>query len=77
MALGSLVEEKLTHYFHMNGDISKGSNLYQYVMKEVEKSLLKLVLRETQGNQVKASEVLGINRNTLRKKMQLYKISVK
>jgi len=40
----------------------------------VEKALIKIVLNETGGNQLKASKTLGINRNTLRAKIREYKI---
>lgn len=53
---------------------SEGKNLYNLLIQEVEKPLLKLALDETQGNQVKASELLGMHRNTLRKKMRELKI---
>jgi two-component system nitrogen regulation response regulator GlnG len=46
------------------------ANLYGLMVGLVEKPLLKAVLRETQGNQVKAAALLGINRNTLRKKLR-------
>jgi Fis family transcriptional regulator len=45
-------------------------------MKKVEKPLLGQILRRTGGNQVHASKILGINRNTLRKKMKLYGFNV-
>lgn len=77
LGLGQLVEEKLKHYFQINGNALKGLNIYQYVMEEVEKPLIRLALDKAEGNQTKASEILGINRNTLRKKMQLYKILVR
>ena len=44
------------------------------VLHAVEKPMIEIVLREALGNQTAASEILGINRNTLRKKMQLHKI---
>ncbi len=53
---------------------SEGKNLYDLLIQEVEKPLLKLALDETRGNQVKASELLGMHRNTLRKKMRELKI---
>jgi DNA-binding protein Fis len=44
-------------------------NLYQTVIESVERPLLQLALEQTQGNQCRAAQLLGINRNTLRKKM--------
>jgi two-component system, NtrC family, nitrogen regulation response regulator GlnG len=45
------------------------ANLYDLIIGLVEKPLLRAVLRETTGNQVRAAQILGINRNTLRKKL--------
>ena len=45
------------------------ANLYDLMIGLVEKPLLRAVLRETSGNQVRAAQILGINRNTLRKKL--------
>lgn len=50
------------------------SGIYDMVMNSVEKPLLELVLNHAEGNQTRAAEMLGINRNTLRKKMQAYRI---
>jgi len=52
----------------------ENSNLYETVMQEVEKALLILAINETGGNQVKAAKILGINRNTLNKKLKLYNL---
>jgi DNA-binding NtrC family response regulator len=52
----------------------ENSNLYETIIAEVEKALLGTVLKETNGNQVKAAKILGINRNTLNKKMKEYKL---
>jgi Fis family transcriptional regulator, factor for inversion stimulation protein len=46
------------------------ANLYDLLVGLVEKPLLRAVLRETEGNQVRAAQLLGINRNTLRKKLR-------
>lgn len=48
--------------------------LYQMVINEVERPLLQLVMEHTKGNQTKASELLGINRSTLRKKLTQFGI---
>ena len=47
-------------------------DLYRLVLSEVEKPLLETVMKQTRGNQSKAAEVLGLNRSTLRKKLQQY-----
>lgn len=53
------------------------SNLYEMVLHQMERPLIQIVLEKTRNNQVKASEILGINRNTLRKKIQTLNIDVK
>ena len=52
-------------------------NLYGTVMPEVEKALILMVIKETNGNQSKAAKLLGINRNTLRDRIKKLKIKVK
>ena len=69
--LGTLTEEALTKYFKtLNGHRPNG--LYDLVLGEVEKPLFRQVMQYTGGNQSRAAEVLGINRGTLRKKLQQY-----
>jgi len=52
----------------------ENSNLYETVISEVEKAIFSIVLKETGGNQVKTAKILGINRNTLSKKIKEYKL---
>lgn len=52
-------------------------DLHPILIKAVEEPLITLVLRETNGNQIKAADLLGMNRNTLRKKITEFRISVK
>jgi DNA-binding protein Fis len=54
--------------------LGRGS-LYRAVLSYVEKLLLTVVLHECRGNQVKAASILGINRNTLRKKIHEFGLS--
>ena len=56
---------------------SKKSRLYDTLLQEFERPLITLALKETKGNQIQAAEILGLNRNTLRKKIQALKIPVK
>lgn len=55
-------------------DAQQNGDLYHIIMDGTEKPLIKIVLMETKGNQTLASNILGINRNTLRKKIRDYKI---
>lgn len=48
------------------------SGLYSMVIEQTEKPLLQVVMEQVQGNQTRAARILGINRNTLRKKLRLY-----
>ena len=53
-----------------------GSSLHRAVLSYVERLLLTIVLTECRGNQVKSADILGINRNTLRKKIRELGLSV-
>ena len=67
------VKQSMERYFHdLNGE--KTSGVYDMVISEVEKPLLEIVMRHVKSNQCKAAEILGINRNTLRKKLKQYKL---
>ncbi|MBM7061327.1 DNA-binding protein Fis [compost metagenome] len=65
------VEKALRNYFaHLDGqDVS---DIYNLVLSEVEAPLLETVMNYVKGNQTKASELLGLNRGTLRKKLKQY-----
>jgi two-component system nitrogen regulation response regulator GlnG len=67
------LEEKLADFLERKGELETG-NTYSMVMQFVEKLLLSLVLKKTSDNQVHASKLLGISRNTLRKKILQLKI---
>jgi two-component system nitrogen regulation response regulator GlnG len=68
--LAQLVERKLSSYFADQPDGLPPTGLYDRVLEEVERPLIQLTLAATRGNQVRAAEILGLNRNTLRKKIQ-------
>ena len=71
ISLNNAVRECLSQYFNeLNG--TPPGNLYDMVLQQVEGPLLEMLLAHVDGNQSKASEYLGINRGTLRKKLKTY-----
>ena len=64
----------LTEYFNDLDGEEPGCELYDMVMNCVEKPLVEIVLAQVDGNQSRAATMLGINRNTLRKKMMQHGI---
>ena len=69
-SLGASVESHLRAYFQLHGDHLPPPGLYDRVLREVELPLIALTLAATRGNQLRAADLLGINRNTLRKKIR-------
>ena len=68
-SLDEAVFSSLENYFRdLEG--TRPSCIYEMVIQAVERPMLEVVMRQAQGNQLRASEMLGINRNTLRKKLQ-------
>ncbi|HKC44127.1 MAG TPA: helix-turn-helix domain-containing protein [Burkholderiales bacterium] len=69
------VRKSLDRYFKdLDGERPRA--IYDMVLKNVEKPMLETVLDKAEGNQTIAAAMLGINRNTLRKKIQQHKIKV-
>ena len=64
-------------YTDMLPSLDEETNLHTRLMREFERPIIQLVLDHTKGNQLAASRILGINRNTLRKKIQELDISSK
>ncbi|AIK96131.1 helix-turn-helix domain-containing protein [Candidatus Odyssella acanthamoebae] len=67
--LSGIVETFIDNYFKAHEGLTPTSGLYDRVIQEVERPLLKATLKSVRGNQKKAAEILGINRNTLRKRL--------
>lgn len=74
--LGQSVEAHLQRYFDLHGDQLPPAGLYDRIIREVEKPLLQIALDATGGNQLRCADLLGINRNTLRKKLTDLNIEV-
>ncbi len=68
--LRGAIEQYLSHHFAGFGTDLPPPGLYQRVLREVELPLIAAALGATRGNQIRASELLGLNRNTLRKKIR-------
>ncbi len=75
-SLEALITNKLRNSIGQM-EIQEMDNLYEMVLHQMERPLIRIILEKTRGNQVKTAEVLGINRNTLRKKIQTLHIEIK
>ena len=76
ISLSMSVEQHLKNFFKLHKDKLPSSGLYSRIINEVERPLISICLNATKGNQIKASKLLGLNRNTLRKKIKELKIKV-
>ncbi|KGJ04793.1 two-component system, NtrC family, nitrogen regulation response regulator GlnG [Paracoccus halophilus] len=76
MRLAQSVEMHLQRYFDLHGDQLPPPGLYDRILREIEKPLLEIALDATGGNQLRCADLLGINRNTLRKKLTDLNIEV-
>ena len=69
-SLAGSVEQYLTQYFLAQGDRLPPPGVYDRIVQEVERPLISICLAATRGNQIRAAQLLGLNRNTLRKKIR-------
>ncbi len=69
--LSQAVKHSIRRYLY-ELDGTQPSNMYALVLKQIERPLFEAILEHTKGNQSRAAEVLGLNRGTLRKKLQSY-----
>ncbi len=69
LTLSASVEQHLARLFRDAGDGLPSPGLYHRVIREIEIPLITAALAATRGNQIRAAELLGLNRNTLRKKV--------
>jgi Fis family transcriptional regulator len=74
VTLANYVSIAMEHYFK-DLDGHAPNDLYRMVVSEVEKPLLTSVMDKVKGNQTRASEMLGITRSTLRKKLALHSLN--
>ena len=76
LSIGQATEQYLQRYFASFGSELPPSGLYQRILAEVEYPLVMAAMTATRGNQIKAAELLGVNRNTLRKKIRELGVNV-
>ena len=72
-SIQEVVTKSLEEYFNDLGE-QQPSNIYDMVVMTVERPILQVVMHRADGNQSHAAQMLGINRNTLRSKMQQLRI---
>ena len=75
-SLSEAVDIHLHRHFPLHGDSLPEPGLYERIVREVERPLIQHCLAATNGNQIKSAEILGLNRNTLRKKIRYLEIPV-
>ena len=74
--LAVAVERHIRHFLAAWRDGAGPSDIYEQVLAEIERPLIRMTLAATRGNQIKAAAMLGLNRNTLHKKIRDLEISV-
>lgn len=70
--IANIIEKMVKEYLDTQGDNITDCSLYDTVLNEVERPLLEQTLYAVKGNKAKAARILGINRNTLHKKLSEY-----
>jgi two-component system nitrogen regulation response regulator GlnG len=75
-SLAAAVERHLERYFKFSENGHPAQGVYDRVLREIERPLIARALSATRGNQLKAADILGLNRNTLRKKIRELDIQV-
>jgi len=74
--IGHVVEKLLREYFAAHDGCMPAPGLHGRILREVEKPMIEQTLNLTGGNQVQAAKILGLNRNTLRKKIRELDIEI-
>src|SRR5688572_6554223 len=76
LGLAGLIERQLSRYINADRQVLPSSGLYERIMAEVERPLLRVVLNLVDGNKMQAAQILGLNRNTLLKKLREHGLDV-
>jgi len=75
-SLEKWLDKSIKHYVSKL-DVKQHRGLHDLIIGAVEEPLVQMVLDKTNGNQTQAANILGLNRNTLRKKIKTYRIKCK
>ena len=75
--LGVVVEKYLRRFYANAAEVADQANVYSSVIEEVEKRLISVTLEVAGGNRLKTAKILGLNRNTLLKKMRQFNLDDK
>ncbi len=75
--LGNAVEKYLRRFYASAGAVDSATNVYAEVVEEVERRLIAVTIEAAGGNRVRASRMLGVNRNTLLRKMRHYGLDLR
>jgi len=75
-SIRKIVGNYIKNYFDIHGEILPPDGLYSRFINEVERSLIEETLTRMNGNQVRVAKLLGINRNTLRRKIKELRVSL-
>ena len=69
--------ERKARALFLNAQSAGSGEIYHVILSEIERFLLQVILDETDGNQLRTADLLGINRNTLRKKIRTLGVEVR
>lgn len=75
--LGAVVEKYLRRFYADAAETAEQANVYDFVIEEVERRLISVTLDVANGNRLKTAKILGLNRNTLLKKMRQFDLDDK
>ena len=75
--LGDVIEKYLRRFYAGMVDVTDQKNVYDSIMQEVERRLISVTLETAKGNRLKTAKILGLNRNTLLKKMSQFDLDDK
>jgi len=74
LSLAKCTRKSLKNYFKLLDDPTQAKDIYHTIVSQIEKPMLKTVMQKAKNNKSMAAKILGINRNTLHKKLRQHKL---